>query len=84
MSETHFDPWLENGGPAFPSSAGETAYPGMKLRDWFAGKALAVCLSDAGTDAIATALRTDFPEVIARASYALADAMLKERDRSWG
>ena len=69
-----------DGGPAFPTP--DTYHPsgqvqhgcyGMSLRDWFAGHALAgmlaaepYCTSDSKTFAIA--------------SYALADAMLKQRE----
>jgi len=66
-----------DGGPAFPgkgtekdprtSADREVDEPGMSLRDWFAGQALAII----------------FPEikVVARASYEIADAMLKERNK---
>lgn len=73
------DPWLKEGGPAFPSKVeglrGESAiyYSGMTLRDWYAGMAIASWLptfAESGTcDAAA----------VAREAYVLADAMLAER-----
>lgn len=76
-----------DGGPAFP----ETKYggnsnrhpvdevPGMTLRDYFAGQALASLeyspsdsTKDAATDAIL---------VMARRAYRIADAMLTERSK---
>lgn len=45
--------------------------PGMSLRDWFAGQALAGMYA-AGDDELA-------PGIAAAAAYRLADAMLKER-----
>jgi hypothetical protein len=69
------------GGPAFPIQGqpftlGDTEYmptdPGMTLRDWFAGQALAGLLSTTG----------DGPaERYAKASYEVADAMLAEREK---
>lgn len=46
--------------------------PGMTLRDWFAGQALVGYLAG-------TAFPTLPAEVRARAAYAVADAMLAER-----
>ena len=70
----------ENGGPAFPYEFGG-AYrnqpkSGMTLRDYFAAKAMQGAISslingepaNSGTDA-----------ALAKASYMIADAMLKER-----
>jgi len=63
-------------GPAFPlkistSDGSTTIYPGMMLRDWFAGQALAgmVCHPKALADA----------EGLAGACYEIADAMLAAR-----
>lgn len=64
------------GGYAFPgvieSPAGGA--PGMDLRDWFAGKAL---------EGLSGAPQTGnwLPENFAKAAYAFADAMLKEREK---
>ena len=59
--------------PAFPQSDDqrellEEAREGMSLRDWFAGQALSA-LSTTMSD----------PEPMARRAYAIADAMLIER-----
>jgi hypothetical protein len=62
----------DNGGPAFPTTAGQVVYShGMSMRDWFAGQALA------------GAMASDIPsysyQSIAKEAYALADAMLAAR-----
>ncbi|UWQ30209.1 hypothetical protein [Leisingera sp. M523] len=66
------------GGGAFPFTeqgpGGETsiADPGMTLRDWFAGQAMAGL----------STLATDFPaSELANDAYLFADAMLKERSK---
>lgn len=67
----------DNGGPAFPEqgSRGKAASgEGMSLRDYFAAKAMQVCLAQC----------TEFPDEtwrtgVAMDAYAMADAMLKER-----
>lgn len=67
----------ETGGPAFPVSLpgmGDNGCDGMTLRDWFAGRAIALMMSrcqdqDGGWH----------PATVAAACYALADAMLEER-----
>lgn len=69
----HFLPPLEDGGQ--PRMA---AVPGMSLRDWFAGQALAgICGHMVGCNPRAgeTAAQAD-----ARFAYARADAMLKARE----
>lgn len=64
-----------DGGPAFPFTwAGQE---GMSLRDWFAGQALPGLI---GLMAVATKIPDDVEQVTAKAAYALADAMLKERE----
>ena len=63
---------INNGGPAFPTVAGQIVYShGMTLRDWFAGQALAW----AGHDGW---LARDH-ENIAKRAYRMADAMLAAR-----
>lgn len=65
----------DNGGPAFPRMPGGS--PGLSLRDYFAAKAMAACISNmsgnigVGYEANNTSL--------AMASYSIADAMLLER-----
>ena len=73
--------------PAFPVSHGTGssyyANPGMSLRDWFAGQALAGFVS---VPQLGAALQSmdrrgrDELDVVATAAYQLADAMLKARD----
>jgi hypothetical protein len=59
----------DNGGTAFPVPESYGTRLGMSLRDWFAGQALVgLCAYD------------ETPEGLARASYQVADAMLKARD----
>ena len=76
-----------DGGPAYPTLTADVVNmhgaeavmhytdpdrPGMSLRDWFAGQALAnpkICGDGSAW------------EVDARAAYAAADAMLAERDK---
>lgn len=75
------------GGPAFPGqwmdrdSTGEQVvreqWSGLSLRDWFAGQAIAVVnenfapLGDEG----------DWAHWVAKTAYAVADAMLAEREK---
>lgn len=63
-----------DGGQAFPNG---DAVPGMTLRDWFAGQALAGIMTD-----MARQEKSSFPVTIkdvAQKSYQIADAMLEER-----
>lgn len=69
------------GGPAFPSFAREAdGDPGMWLRDWFAGQALAGYL----TLYAGEAMPIPDPEEVAVNSYRYADAMLAERAKGGG
>lgn len=65
-------------GPAFPMGYhpdGNSAdHEGMSLRDWFAGQALAWCLSEFAGNA------EDMKQP-AEAAYQVADAMLRARER---
>lgn len=65
-----------NGGPAFPFPVahGSNAPKGMSLRDWFAGQALAGMCAHQDTWGLGV------PQ-IAEAAFALADAMLAEREK---
>lgn len=66
-----------DGGQAFPSHrASATPIPGMTLRDYFAGQAMAGMMSDSGCNP--TRHHT------AKDSYLLADAMLAERAKASG
>ena len=73
-----------DGGPAFPiwqegMSVGTDAGPGMSLRDYFAAKALQGMLCNGFLPARFTKDTADWDYV--KAAYALADAMLAEREK---
>lgn len=82
-----------NGGQAFPqpmaiSPNGDAypAYPGMTLRDWFAGQALAgLCANPGGpyqaNDRSGWGLVNCGTDDIGGEAYRLADAMLAERSK---
>jgi hypothetical protein len=59
---------------AFPEPDG--AYPGMTLRDWFAGQALTP-LVDRFCDRLDIA-----PTALANLAYMYADAMIAEREKT--
>lgn len=72
-----------DGGPAFPrpdwngSWHGPDSFPGMSLRDWFAGQALAYSMDLAtkvGRDADPTTLGVSI-------AYNIADAMIAARSK---
>lgn len=70
-----------DGGDAFPRHFHDDV-PGMSLRDWLAGQVAAAAIVNAtglglaSSDQLSEALGG-----VARISYALADAMLAERDK---
>jgi hypothetical protein len=81
-----------DGGPAFPateypmrvgtydeegSAIVRVSSPGMSLRDWFAGQALAGIMSNCTGDGRTTWL----PESAAFHAYSVAEAMLKAREQ---
>lgn len=68
----------DNGGPAFPIRATDThdTTPGMTLRDYFAGQALAGFTSTMGE------VETPYWDLLARDAYHAADAMLAARVQS--
>ena len=74
-------PRPNDGGPAYPAflPKGVDSYnPGMTLRDWFAGQALAGILAFRGPDDT-----TETPcDNAAGWAFEYADAMLAERGRS--
>ena len=91
---------IENtGGPAFPSTIPERmsetsdpyqiSYPGMTLRDYLAGQALAGfiavgAMGHATTDAVLSGLGLSneaAEALVAQASFRVSDAMLKERNK---
>ena len=72
-----------DGGPAFPGEQGyteqgwnQTWEPGLSVRDFFAGQALAGILSRATTEPTA--------KLIAQGAYRLADAMIAARKKAQG
>lgn len=88
------DEKIDKGGPAFPivrmplDPDTTLNHPGMSMRDWFAGQALAGLLardligSSGGSNAIQWAnVRDDDSYRMPRLAYQYADAMLAARDR---
>lgn len=79
MSDT-----IDSGGPAFPGQPWPDRVgvyekaPGMTLRDWFAGQALAGIAANSNGIFIGGEIRHDTP-AYARVAYEIADAMLAER-----
>ena len=86
---------IDNGGPAFPCSMTSCkvservrddlfsysgAFPGMTLRDHFAGIALQGWLSSYGPDVTHPASQ-ECETSLAELSYKMADAMLKARNK---
>ena len=71
----------DNSGPAFPNRGNETYWtePGMTLRDYFAGQALAgIC---ANCDSNGENGWTGAEDLAARKAYVFADAMLRARQQ---
>lgn len=64
--------------PAFPfvmeNEGGEFVEPGMSLRDWFAGQALAAVIG-----VRATSSHDGWNDMVAKAAYRIADAMIEAR-----
>ena len=79
---------MKDGGPAFPQIVAEIhgqathssdfGMPGMSLRDWFAGQAMAAMISKPLSGSVAIEVFT----ATAESAYRFADAMLAERDKS--
>jgi hypothetical protein len=74
----------KTGGPAFPriepayGVQGPKIYSGMTLRDYFAAKAIALIMDGDTLDQLPL---EEVPRVVASCAFAIADAMLKERDK---
>jgi len=72
-----------DGGPAFPvgsdlgpaSNICDGGYGGMSLRDYFAAAAMPGIIADAPSD-------HTWATEVARQAYLIADAMLRERDKT--
>jgi hypothetical protein len=73
---------MSTGGPAFPSKREHTTKEGMTLRDYFAAKAMQATMAefDRGWKEHAYQQET-FLQWAAERAYAMADAMLKARER---
>ena len=77
---------VDDGGPAFPFPGIPTdgtdipwmmpPFPGMSLRDWFAGMAMQGVIADSGWEPI---VRSDGITPVSEVAYAIADAMLAAR-----
>jgi hypothetical protein len=82
------DTILNDGGPAFPippqvfddgvQQVSQQGAPGMSLRDWFAGQALA---GNCGFSLTADGVTSD---QLAEEAYAIAETMMAERERRYG
>ena len=80
---------LNDGGPAFPTKKTKQVgilnviqcEPGMSLRDWFAGKALAGMCASAFWCENAQAEDPVAIKALADSALAVADAMLKAREK---
>lgn len=60
----------------------DVSYPGMSLRDWFAGQALAGMIANPNTpDQLIGSGWTGSKNMLAEYAYAAADAMLAERSK---
>jgi hypothetical protein len=79
---------VDDGGPAFPSvcmndPCHPSSEPGMTLRDWFAGQALAGLLANEGHNRMFAPMADEngvtVDEVIAAMAFNVADAMLAAR-----
>lgn len=78
MSNPQAFPHVEPRDPQFSSGQ-----PGMTLRDWFAGQALAGLCANHGTlDQLIGLGFTGSKDLLAECAYAHADAMLAERERT--
>ena len=67
----------KDGGPAFPNYYGN---PGMSLRDYFAGQALAGILADPGRHGFNES-HAECEFIIVEDAYILADAMITWREK---
>ncbi len=71
---------IDDGGSAFPCEGGKYSElfgdPGMSLRDWFAGMALARMMGE-----VRAYVHKNNYALIADAAYAIADAMIERRKR---
>lgn len=75
----------QDGGPAFARAdcrySAQGAQAGMSLRDYFAAKAMQGMLSGRGQIANEKGVLLKLPSEFAAEAYAIADAMLAERNK---
>lgn len=75
---------INDGGAAFPCEGGDLSGlrpdPGMTLRDWFAGQIAGHLAASTGIGAVVKETGKTATELVAKASYRYADAMLKARE----
>ena len=76
---------INNGGPAFPivGQLYDVHEVGITMRDYFAARVMQGLISDANSVSEDTGKKLSIPhdaELIANASYAMSDAMLKARE----
>jgi hypothetical protein len=70
------------GGPAFPVTDDASDIPGMTLRDYFAAKAMPATMAEFEDGWKQHAYESEtFLQWAAERAYAMADAMLKARER---
>jgi hypothetical protein len=70
---------INDGGPAFPNKDElGNMIPGMTLRDWFAGQALAEIYT--ARDCLSYSKDETIGQAVARNAYTMADAMLAARE----
>ena len=81
---------IDNGGPAFPITAGEQVYAtGATMRDWFAGQALSALVHPHAASILREAaakgtVGREMANPIAQAAYDIADAILADRKVTGG
>lgn len=81
---------MNTGGPAFPSDAKCDSWQcrkpssGMTLLDWFAGKALEGMAASSYWAENVQGGRRDYLDPMAQSAYAMAEAMLAEKQRREG
>lgn len=73
---------INNGGPAFPQKEPlSNDWHGMSLRDYFAAKAMPACYYEVCRECDISGWTEDWKTGVAMDAYAMADAMLAERER---
>lgn len=76
------------GGPAFPlcrtepDGRNDCLHTGMSLRDWFAGMIAPAFVASISAEDIKRRTSDELRERVAVGSYLVADALLRERNKS--